>query len=48
MDRALLADLAPHLDRRVRLTLSVADRELYVDVGGRNLHGAVERHALVL
>ncbi|MBI1809199.1 MAG: YaeQ family protein [Gemmatimonadetes bacterium] len=48
VDRSLLADLATHLDRRVKLTLSVSDGQLYVDVGGRTLHGAVTRHPLVV
>jgi len=46
VDRALLSDLATHLDRRVKLTLSVADRQLYIDVGGTTLHGTITRHAL--
>ena len=46
VDRELLADLIQHLDRRVSLTLSVSDRQLFIDIGGDSLHGAVERHAI--
>ncbi|MBK8250215.1 MAG: YaeQ family protein [Gemmatimonadetes bacterium] len=44
--RELLDALTPHLDRRVTLTLSVAGGELYFDVGGTVIHGALERHRL--
>ena len=43
MDRELLAALVPHLDRRVKLTLSRTEGELYVDIGGESLTGVVER-----
>ena len=46
VDRELLAALVSHLDRRVSMTLSVTDRQLFIDIGGDSLHGAVERHAL--
>ena len=46
VDRELLAELVSHLDRRVSMTLSVTDRQLFIDIGGDNLSGAVERHAL--
>lgn len=46
VDRALLAGLVAHLDRRVSMTLSVTDRQLFIDIGGDNLSGAVERHAI--
>lgn len=43
VDRALLASLATHLDRRTAWTITVTDRQLFVDVGGASYHGAVER-----
>jgi len=46
VDRDLLADLVSHLERRVSMTMSVTDRQLFIDIGGGSLHGAVERHAL--
>ena len=46
VDRALLASLVPHLDRRVAMTISVTDRQLYVDVGGETISGGVERFSL--
>ena len=46
VDRPLLASLAAHLDRRVAFSLSVTERQLYVDVGGETLSGVVERFPL--
>lgn len=46
VDRGLLASLASHLDRRVALSLSVTERQLYVDVAGATLAGSVERFSL--
>ena len=46
VDRTLLASLAERLDRRMAMTVSVSDRHLYIDVGGENLSGSVERHAI--
>ncbi len=46
MDRALLSELVSHLDRRIAMTLSITDRQLFIDIGGENLSGAVERHPL--
>jgi uncharacterized protein YaeQ len=46
VDRGLLADLVPRLDRRMKLTISVTERQLYVDVDGASITGSVERHAL--
>lgn len=46
VDRALLDSLAERLDRRMAMTLSVSERNLYIDVGGESLQGAVERHAI--
>ncbi len=46
VDRALLAALVPHLDRRMQFALSVSDRHLFITLDGRTLDGAVERIAL--
>ena len=46
LDRRLLADLAPLLDRRMKLTLSVTAGHLYLNVGGRSLDGEVTAHRL--
>jgi hypothetical protein len=45
VDRALLAELAARLERRMKLdvTVTVTDRNLYVTVGGTTLAGTVER-----
>jgi uncharacterized protein YaeQ len=45
-DRGLLADLVALLDRRMALHLSVAGRELYVDVGGKTFNGSLTEHRL--
>jgi uncharacterized protein YaeQ len=41
LEPALIAALAQSLDRRMRLTLSISGRHLYLTVGGRSLDGAV-------
>ncbi len=46
IDRALLAALVPHLERRTAFTLAVTDRTLFLDIGGETLSGAVTRDAL--
>ena len=46
VDRALIAELAEHLERRMAFTLSITDRHLFVTVGGDTLTGQVERHTL--
>ena len=43
IDRALIGALVARLERRVVLSLSVTDRELYVSIGADNLTGAVAR-----
>jgi len=43
IDRALLAELASRLERRMELAVSVADRQLFIAVGGVTLEGRVER-----
>ena len=46
VDRALLAELAARLERRMKLGVTVTDRTLYVTVGDATLTGTVERHSL--
>ena len=41
VDRTLIARLLPHLERRITLSLSVSDRELYVSIGSESLVGKV-------
>jgi uncharacterized protein YaeQ len=43
LDRGLIAGLAARLDRRMAFALSVADRHLFVTIGGATLNGGVER-----
>jgi len=43
IDRDLLAGLAERLERRTTWTLSVSDRQIYVDVGGASVSGGIER-----
>jgi uncharacterized protein YaeQ len=45
-DRALIDAIVGHLDRRVRVALTVADGHLFLDIGGRTASGALERIAL--
>lgn len=42
-DRNFVAALVSRLDRRMALSLSITDRELYLSIGEDNLAGAVER-----
>ncbi|MGV3707544.1 MAG: YaeQ family protein [Gemmatimonas sp.] len=46
MDRELLSELVPKLDRRTKFSLSVTDGALYVDLGGKSYSGTVERLTL--
>lgn len=46
MDRDLLDELVPRLDRRNKFDLSVTDGQLYIDMGGKSFTGTVERLAL--
>ncbi|HEX3159399.1 MAG TPA: YaeQ family protein [Gemmatimonadaceae bacterium] len=48
MDRALIAELVGHLERRMAFTLSITDRHLFLTVGGDTLTGQVERHTLAV
>ena len=43
IDRALVSALVARLARRVALSVSVSDRELYVSIGSDQLTGAVVR-----
>jgi uncharacterized protein YaeQ len=47
VDRALLAELATRLDRRMAFDLSATEGHLYVTIGGETLAGEVVRHALI-
>ena len=46
LDRELLAGLVRRLERRMKLTLSVTEGQLFIDVAGESLTGTVERHAI--
>jgi uncharacterized protein YaeQ len=43
LDRELVAALVARLDRRVSMSLTVSDREIFVAIGDATLSGAVER-----
>jgi uncharacterized protein YaeQ len=43
VDRTLVTTLAARLDRRLALSVSITDRELYVSIGSDNLTGRVVR-----
>ena len=43
IDRALVDSLVARLDRRVAMSVSVTDRDVYVSIGAENLTGAVVR-----
>lgn len=47
MDRALVAGLASHLDRRMSFGLSVTDHEITVSLDAGTLTGLVVRHRLI-
>lgn len=47
VDRHFLSELIPLLDRRTSFHLSVTGRQLYLDVAGRSLTGAVTEHRIV-
>lgn len=46
IDRKLLSELAGRLERRNTFALSVTDRQLYIQIDGITLGGAVTRHPL--
>jgi len=43
VDRALLGELVEHIDRRVKLSVSMSDGQLYVTMNGATIGGTVER-----
>ncbi len=43
IDRALIAAIVTHLERRVAFSVSITDHELYVSISADNLTGAVVR-----
>ena len=46
VDRTLLAKLSARLERRMKFSLSVNDRELYLSIGSDTLTGTITRHRL--
>lgn len=46
LDKQLLAGLAPLVDRRTKMEISVTGGHLYVNVAGRSLSGEVTEHRL--
>jgi uncharacterized protein YaeQ len=46
VDRELLAELAPLIDRRTKMGVSVTEQTLYITVGDASLTGAVVEHRL--
>lgn len=46
VDRALLAQLVEMIDRRVKLSVSMTDGQLYVTMNGATIGGTVERFAI--
>jgi uncharacterized protein YaeQ len=43
IDRVLLAELAERLERRMSLSLTVTEGQLFIDIAGASLTGSVER-----
>jgi uncharacterized protein YaeQ len=46
IDRGFISDLVAALDRRMSLSLSVSDDELFVAVGSQTLTGRLKRHTI--
>jgi uncharacterized protein YaeQ len=46
MDRALLGELVALIDRRVKLSVSMSDGQLYVTMNGTTIGGTVERFTI--
>lgn len=46
LDRALIAEAVPLLDRRTSMSLSVSGGELYLSIGGKSLSGPVTEHRI--
>src|SRR5262249_62300852 len=47
LDRAFIAQLATHLNRRVALAVSVMDRDMYLAIGSDALTTQITRHSLL-
>jgi uncharacterized protein YaeQ len=45
-DRRFVAELAGLIERRTAIGLSVTERQLYVELGGRSLAGAIAEHRI--
>jgi uncharacterized protein YaeQ len=45
-DRAFVDELTALIDRRTELSLSITERQMYVDVGGRTFNTAIHQHAI--
>ena len=45
-DRALIEELASHLERRSSLSLSITERELYLELDGRTFSTTIAEHRL--
>jgi uncharacterized protein YaeQ len=46
LDPALIAALTETLDRRMKLSVSISGRQIYLTVAGRSLDGAIVEHRL--
>ncbi len=46
LDRALVAGLVAKLDRRVSMSVSIADRHVFVAMEGATVEGSITRHRL--
>jgi uncharacterized protein YaeQ len=46
IDDQLMAALVAVVERRTRLTLSVTERQLYIDIAGQSITGAISEHRL--
>lgn len=45
-DRAFVDELTALIDRRTELSLSITERQLYVDVNGKTFNTAIRQHAI--
>jgi uncharacterized protein YaeQ len=45
-DRAFVDELTALIDRRTELSLSITERQLYVDVNGKTFNTAIHQHAI--
>lgn len=44
--RGFVEDVASRLDRRVKMSMSVTERHVYLDIGGQSLATVIEEHRL--